>query len=490
MVTAFSIATRFLSFLFKVYLSRALGAEAVGLYQMALSVYLLTFSFAASGLPVVLSRRIAEDTALSRGKGEAYLSATVIISLFAATVIVAGFYLFRGKLSFIFADERAMPLLLIMLPALLSTSLYASLRSWFWGKRKFAAYGFAETMEEIFRIIFTAVFASGVVAAVTPINGVAVAFLLADVACVLVLLVLFIKNGGRFKRPSGYREMIKSGAPITAMKAFGGIITALTAIVIPSMLVKSGYSTHDATATFGRVAGMAMPLLMAPTTLTGSLSVVLIPEIAAAGAKNDSVNMRAKIEGSIVFSLFIASFFCILFMPLGKEITEILFNDSESGIYLANSAVLLFPIGINQITLSMLNSLGMEKKSFLHYVTGTTFLILSIFLLPRYIGIYAVAVGGGICFTITSVMNLRMLNKKVSLFEKTRKPLLTLLMMPPCLVLTYLLKFLLLPVLPKFIAVVLSGGIPMALYIGLAAAFKIIDVTRFFSRKKKTKNKN
>ncbi len=485
MVTVFAVATRFLSFLFKIYVSRKLGAEAVGLYQMALSVYMLTFSFAASGLPVVLSRKIAEDTAVNGDKGEGYLTAALIIGLSSAAVIIALFYLFRNSLSAIFADSRAVPLLLIMLPALLSTSLYAALRSWFWGKRNFNAFSFSEMLEEIFRIIFTVLLTTGAISAISPLNGIAIGFLLSDIACVCVLLILFYKCGGRFRKPQGYAGLLRSGAPVTAMKAFGGLMTALTALVIPAMLISSGISTSNATAAFGRVSGMAMPLLMAPTTLTGALAVVLIPEIATASAKNESDNLRAKIEGSIVFSIFIASFFCILFMPLGKEITEIVFKDSESGIYLANSAILLYPIGLNQITLSLLNSLGMERKSFINYILGTSTLLISIFVLPRYVGIYAIAIGSAVCFTITSVLNLRLLNKRAPIFTSVRKPVLSVVFMPPCAALTFLLKFLLLPVLPKFIAVVLSGGIPMLIYLALAIAFKIIDISRFYHRKKK-----
>ena len=181
MVTVFAVATRFLSFLFKIYVSRKLGAEAVGLYQMALSVYLLTFSFAASGLPVVLSRKIAEDTAVNGGKGESYLSASLLVSLISSAIILVLFYSLSAFLPKIFADSRAVPILLIMLPALLSTALYVSLRSWFWGKRNFNAFCFSEMLEEVFRIIFTIILTSGIVTVISPLKGIDIGFLLSDV---------------------------------------------------------------------------------------------------------------------------------------------------------------------------------------------------------------------------------------------------------------------------------------------------------------------
>lgn len=66
-VTGFSIATRLVSFIFKMWMSRALGAEVVGLYQIALSVLLMLFTITA-GAPTVLSRKLRNRAAISKSK--------------------------------------------------------------------------------------------------------------------------------------------------------------------------------------------------------------------------------------------------------------------------------------------------------------------------------------------------------------------------------------------------------------------------------------
>ena len=60
-VTAYSVATTLFAFLFKVFVSRQFGASVVGVYQMALSFYFYVSAVALSGLPTVISRKIAED---------------------------------------------------------------------------------------------------------------------------------------------------------------------------------------------------------------------------------------------------------------------------------------------------------------------------------------------------------------------------------------------------------------------------------------------
>lgn len=482
-VTGFSVATRLLAFLFKVYVSRKLGASAVGVYQMALSVYFFATSVALSGVPTVLSRKIAEDEKTGGLNVPSYVSTALVLTIASALPILAIIYPVTYFLPSVFADERVSGLVSIMLPALISTSIYNVIRAWFWGKRSFLAFSFTEMTEEVLRIAFTLIFSLGLVAAISPIKGLAVGFLISDFTCAVVLFTLFLINKGKFGRVKDASSVLKPAIPITSMKIFGGVIGAFTAIVIPLLLVRYGMQKSDASATFGRVTGMAMPLLMAPTTLTGALSVVLIPEIAT--IKNDDARaLSSRIDGSINFSIIIAALFTVLYVPLGKEITTFVFNDEFSGIYLSNMAFTLYPLGINQITTSILNSMGYEKKSFFNYAVGTVVLILCTLILPKYTGIYAVGIGSAACFVVTSFLNLRILNKKARISERPRKTVLAILLSFPAIIIAYLLKFPTLSNMPLFFAIAISGGVPMILYLAAVAAFGIVDVTRFYKTKR------
>ena len=68
LVTAFSAAEHCLGFLYRILLSRTLGAEGLGRYQMALTVFSVLLMLSASGLPATLSRTVA---ATARGKTSA-----------------------------------------------------------------------------------------------------------------------------------------------------------------------------------------------------------------------------------------------------------------------------------------------------------------------------------------------------------------------------------------------------------------------------------
>ncbi|MBR4418537.1 MAG: oligosaccharide flippase family protein, partial [Clostridia bacterium] len=47
-ITAFAVLTRFIGFVFRIFLSRLLGAEMLGVYQMALSIFMILLTIISS----------------------------------------------------------------------------------------------------------------------------------------------------------------------------------------------------------------------------------------------------------------------------------------------------------------------------------------------------------------------------------------------------------------------------------------------------------
>ena len=62
LITMFSVITRIIGFLFRIYLSREVGAEALGMYQVAFSIFMVLLTIIASGLPLIMSRMTSSFT--------------------------------------------------------------------------------------------------------------------------------------------------------------------------------------------------------------------------------------------------------------------------------------------------------------------------------------------------------------------------------------------------------------------------------------------
>lgn len=411
-VTVFSVFTRGLAFIFKIYLAQALGAEAMGLYQICLSLFYLFASLSASGLPLVLSRKTAENAALGKKEDPSLFSSTLVMGVSVALATILVLFLAKPILPRLAGNPKTLPLLLVMLPAVFSTTIYSVIRGWFWGRKQFTYFSITETAEELLRILFSVLFVSGIIAGVSGAYGIALAFTVSDFSVAVILLIMFFVKGGRISKPAKIKEIFLPALPISAMRVFGSLIATLLAVMLPARLAAAGMSVSEATASFGRIAGMANPLILAPNAIISSLAIVLIPEMSASGAKKEYITLNRHINSGINFSLLISGVFIAAYLPLGKYITQFLFKDTISGEYLMYATFLMIPMCISQMTQSALNSIGMEFKAFKNYLIGTVFMLLAIYFLPKYIGIYASAVASFLSMTINSVVNIFSLRKR------------------------------------------------------------------------------
>ena len=132
-------------------------------------------------------------------------------------------------------------------------------------------------------------------------------------------------------------------------------------------LIAIGYTNAQALSLYGIAIGMTFPLLFIPGMLIGSLSTALVPNISSALAKGDNKYIEDRIESSIKFTLLISTFFIPLFIGAGEQIGVFFYDNIMSGSLLQFSAWIMLPMGINNITSSLLNSLGMEIKSCINY---------------------------------------------------------------------------------------------------------------------------
>lgn len=413
-VSALSVITRGLSFFFRIYLSNTLGAEDLGIYQIALSVFFL-FATLTAGLPLVVSRKTAEYTALGIDRENSTISATLVISFAVSSLTVVLFLLFPNLFHPLFSDERCIPIFTILLPASISTSVYGIIRSWFWGKKNYTVFALTEFFECSIRILLGLLLISGITGVISGIQGTALSFTISDYLCTAIIFIIFLRFGGRVKRPSGFRSIVHSAVPLTAVRVYNSLINSLVAIIVPAMLIRNGIPNSTALADYGRAMGMAMPLILAPSTLTGSIATVLVPELATLKARKNDLALKNKVSSSLTLVVLCTALFVALFLPLGDLLGDFLYGDVDAGKYVSFASIIVIPMGINGITSTILDSIGKEMKTMKNYVVGSISLLASLVFLPRYIGTYSIAVGFGASYTVTGILNCKVIKRELDL---------------------------------------------------------------------------
>lgn len=420
LVTAAASFTRLISFVFKIYLSRTLGAEILGVYQIATSVIATLACVGSSGIPVTLSRLTAENAALNRRKSsDSFLFAAIAMSLSFALAACAAFVAFPSLANYLFSDARCVPIFYIMLPLLATASLYSCLRGWFWGNKNYGVYAATELTDEISKILFSVLLLSGTLVFIGMQEAYAYAMVASDIVVVAMLVILFFVCGGKPARPRGFRTIVKSSLPLTLTRLSGSLVTTLVSLSLPVLLCKAmSLTSGQATAELGRATGMVMPLLFAPTAITGSLAVVIIPEFASLNAENERDKIGAALSRSVKFSCIVSGFFFAVFSACGTALGGLLYKDSAAGSYLSVAAIAMLPMGANGLCVSALNSMGKENFTFFSHAVGLVVLLATLFSTVWFIGVYAYFAAMILSHCVTLAINLVQLSKQIRLDKK------------------------------------------------------------------------
>ena len=496
-ITIFAVLTRALGFLLRIYMSRKLGAEVLGMYQVSITVFGVFCTLISSGIPIIISRSVASSYASHNYKKEHQIvSSGILISLCLSIILSALVLLFPDILNFVFTSHESLKILFWLLPGVIATSIYAAFRGALWGQKRFFWISCSEFFEQLSRIILIIILFECCSKLSSAGELAAISLSAACILSAILVTILYFIYGGRLTNPFiEFKPLIKNSTPITAIRTASSLGQFLIAIIIPIRLVASGMTKSTALSLFGIASGMALPLIMIPGTIIGALATAIVPDLSEIAvnqkmlANNPKLNIiKSRVNTSINATLVIAFMLVPVFLVLGPQIGMFLFASKEAGIYVSRAALLMIPMCISQISSSLMNAIGMENRSLLHYAAGSTLLFLSVYFLPKIIGINALIVGLGMLFTTTSVLNLILLAKRGLMSKIHAKTALILLfyIVPSALSAKY--TYLLFNMFcPSNIALIIAGIISVSIYLFLCVLFHQFDIQIFFSKRKSKK---
>ncbi|MBP3619299.1 MAG: oligosaccharide flippase family protein [Clostridia bacterium] len=469
-----------LGFFFRIFLSRTIGAEALGLYQVALSVFMVLLTVVSSGFTLIISRMTAGYRVGSDRKAIGSLVSTcAIIGLVVSVFLCLVIFVFRNLFQNLFTDENCINILIILLPSLVFSAIYSVFRGAMWGNDNYFGLCVSELVEQIVKIVICVLLLASGMSAIQNAMSVAWSFTFSCFVSSVFVVLLYFVYGGKINKPTKiYKSVLKQSAPITAVRVIASFTQPLIALILPAQLVLAGYTSNQAMGLYGIAMGMTFPILFLPSALIGSLATALVPDISMAMVQNDNKHIEGRVKSSLTFAMFVSFLIVPVFVAIGDKFGILLYNEVLSGTLLQMSAWIMIPMGITNITSAILNSVGMEVKSFVNYVVGGVFMFLSIICLTRYIGINALILGMGGSSVISASLNILMLKKKLSIKVGILKNLFLLIGCAlPTIAITSFLSSILSNVLPLFFDLAISTFVGVAIYLLLCMVFNVVDIS-------------
>lgn len=412
-VSIFSISEKILGFLYRIFLSRKIGSEGIGLYQVALSVFGLIYTLCCSGVPITVSRLMAKYNALNdKTRVQKVITAGLLLTLITTIPVCALFFILGDKTAFLFTDQRSLKIFLVILPGLIFTCVYSVLRGVFWGNKDFLPYSIIELLEEVCMIVVGIILVNLSTDVFQGAFSAGVAVLVSYLLSFTLAVTLFFIRKNKLKNPASELPiLIRSATPVSAMRTASSLTTSLVSILLPMRLVSAGFSEAQAIKAFGSAVGQAFPILTIPTTLIGSFTLVLIPEISENFYNNRHYYLKRDVEKAIKFTSVLTLIFIPVFFVCGEEIGMLLFGEYECGKYVTTTCFLMIFISLSTISTSILNSMGQETKTMLYYLLGGVLMVGCVWFLPSVFGVYSLIIGFACIYGLTTLLNLIAISK-------------------------------------------------------------------------------
>lgn len=145
-----------------IFVSRILGGEGIGLYQMAFPIYLMALSISSAGIPVAISIITAERVALGDVLGARRIF-RISLAILTVTGILFSMATYLGAewlidLRFI-RDPRAYYAIVALAPAIFFVTMLSSYRGYLQGWQRMTPTAVSQVVEQIFRVITMVLFA-------------------------------------------------------------------------------------------------------------------------------------------------------------------------------------------------------------------------------------------------------------------------------------------------------------------------------------------
>ena len=471
-MTCVALALRGLAVAFNAYISRKIGAEALGLYTLLGSVYGFALTLALSGINLTTTRLISDALGENDAqKVRVSMKKCVGYSLFFGVLASALLLSLAEPISVnILKDARVIKPLRLCAATLPLIAMTSCLNGYFTAVRRVYKNAITQIFEQLARIIFCTILLDMAFGRDMESSCICLVLggALAEMLSFVISLFFFvfdkqkptkIQKSGSLERKTT-KKMLSIALPLAASTYFRSALLSIEHILIPIGIEKSGANRAQSLIAYGTLQSMVMPLVLFPAAAIYSFSGLLVPELAELNVQKNKTEIK-YVAGrvchiALVFAIGVAGVMIYFSNELGLQI----YGSADAGKYIRLVAHIIPIMYLDTTVDNMLKGLGQHLYTMAINITDTLCSLVMVWILIPKMGIYGY---------ITLIIVSEIFNSSASIYKLVKiskmsfKPI----------------KWFLLPVLAIVISTYVSGFVTKWLGIGLIVAV-ILSVFLYF----------
>ncbi len=513
--------------LYKIPLGNIIGETGMGYYQTAYDLYLPIYSLAMAGLPVAVSRMVAESIGLRRYK-DARRILTISKKAFLFTGIIGFFLMLVVSYPFVILTEqklRALPAIVSIAPSILFCCIMSSYRGYYEGLRNMRPTAISQVIEAFAKLVF------GLIAALV-VKHLGYSYEIQAAAAIISIslgsfagafyLIIFNKKTSdgitdiqllESDDTTPNRILLNKLVKIAIPVALGSLVVNIASLVdvttvqsrlssvvaenpqfiadmYPNMMA-SLLESNDGNLTaaiseiptflYGCYKGYAFSVYNLVPTITSVLGVSALPAITNMWSSNDKSGLKVNSESAVRVASLISMPCGLGMVALSTPIMMLLYP-GKPGAVISGPLLLVLGFcavfaGIAMPLTNMLQAIGKQNIPLYNIFVGALLKIVVNFTLVGIpeINIKGAPIGTAVCYFYICVMNLIFFIKyskvRINFYKTLLKPLIAAVF---CGASAYIVFELISSSLSTMISAVLSVGCAVVVYVLSVLLLKVL----------------
>lgn len=368
-LAAAGIIVKFIGAFFRIPLANFIGDVGMAYYTPAYSIYGFLLVFATTGIPVAISKMVAERYAVGQySEAERVFKLSRILMF---SIGVVGFFVlffFSNSLAEFINNPGSALAMKFMAPALLLVPIMSSYRGYFQGMQDMTSTALSQVVEQVFRV------ACGLSLALILMNS-TYSFLEENAQArgaaggcfgatagafgglmVMIIFYMIIRKSIKEKirnDRSGVREtsgtILKKIAgiaiPITIGAAIMPIVNVVDSSVVMTRLLAAGFDRTMAEGLFGQLTGFATPVVQFPLVLIQAIIVSLVPMVSASNRLGDKTELHNNISLGLRMATIVTFPSAIGLIVLSEPVLLLLYSSQPASAVSAAPCLMILSFG-------------------------------------------------------------------------------------------------------------------------------------------------
>lgn len=425
-----NVFVKIIGAMFKIPLTNLIGASGMGDFSIAFNIYAVMFVVSTAGLPVAISKMVAEANAQGRfGDVSRIVKCAFFVFFTISICLMSVVIFFADDICRLIGSETAHLSIVAIAPCIGLVTIIAIFRGYYQGHHNMSKTAISQMIEAVFKLFIGYFFAKYLidlafdtsVASAGAIFGVTVA---TAISCAyLSVNILFFRKKSRLKPTTSCKNITKGLFQIAVPITLGASILSLTSIVdmftILRRLQEIGVSNADSNALYGAY-NMAITIYNLPQAIVMAISISVIPLISECYKNKPRVN--EIFNSALGMSVMVAMPCATGFVVMSTQILNFLYYKRPDDVLMASPILVILGIAVVFVSIVIITNATLQAISKPLIPVRSMCIGIVVKIIANYIlvGIPTINISGApmgtvLCFLVIAVLNLHEIRKNLAI---------------------------------------------------------------------------